>query len=92
MFSGLYAKLAAIGGIIVSFLYLLLKIETQEKKEAKREADVLKARLLFRKTRERIQKESKKELARRKAGIVKEIEKSEEEFKGLDNLTDSNDF
>ena len=67
--------------------YLKNKAEVVE-----RENDTLKARHHVVKGQAKIKRKEEKELISRKADIVKELKKSKEEFKGIDSLTDSNDF
>jgi len=96
MFSlvGLQAKAAAFGAaafVVLAFL-LRLKIVTAQRDRAKVVAETLKARHHVVKVQEKIKREEEKKLISRKADIIKQLEKPDEEFDGVDNLTDSNKF
>lgn len=96
MFSlvGLQAKAAALGAavlVILGFL-LRLKIVTAQRDKAQVVAETLKARHHVQKVQKKIKREEEKKLVSRKADIIKQLEKPDEEFNGVDNLTNSNDY
>ena len=93
-FSWLQAKLAALGAVALSIFYFVVRIQMlkNQRDKAVTVSETLKARHHVVVTQSKIKREKKKELVSRKADIVKEINKAKEEFKGLDNLTNSNDF
>ena len=93
-FSFIQAKLAALGAVALSIFYFIVRIQMLKNQRDKAEvvAETLKARHHVAVTQSKIKRKNKKELVSRKADIVKELEKSKEEFKGLDNLKNSNDF
>jgi thymidine kinase len=91
---GLKAKAAAFGAaalVVLGFL-LRLKIVTAQRDRAIVVAETLKARHHVVKVQAKIKREEEKKLISRKADIIKQLEKSDEEFDGVDNLTDSNKF
>jgi thymidine kinase len=91
---GLKAKLAVAGTALLSFLFLFLRMKSLENQRDKAVvvSETLTARHHVQKTQKKIKREEEKKLVSRRAEIIKEIEKPEEEFDGIDNLTDANDF
>jgi thymidine kinase len=55
-------------------------------------SETLTARHHTQKIQKKIKREEERKLVSRRAEIIKEIKKPEEEFEGLDNLTDANDY
>lgn len=96
MFSlvGLQAKLAVLGAALLSFfaLWVRLQIVTRSRDRAVVVAETLTARHHTIKIQQKIKREEKKKLVSLKADIREEIDKSEEDFKGLDNLNKPNKF
>ena len=92
--TGLQAKLAALGAallVVLSFFVRLQAVKNQRDK-AVQQRDVLKARHHVSRTQKKIKREEEKKLVSRRAEIVKELEKDADSFKGVDNLTNSNDY
>jgi len=91
---GIQTKLAAFGAAILSFLVLYIKLQTVKNQRDRAEvvAETLKARHHVQRVQQKIKREEKKKLVSHKADIIEEIEKADEDFKGLDNLSNPNDF
>jgi hypothetical protein len=96
LFSFLKAKtwLAAGGAALLSFLALWVKLQYVENKRevAERKADTLKAQLHQAKVRKKILKEQKEKFVSRTAEIAAQLEKEDEDFTGVDVLSDPNKF
>lgn len=94
MLLGLKAKLAAVGLFLVSLSALILRLTYLKNKadRLERVTDTLKARHNAEQVRKKVIKKEKERLVSRRAEIVKEIEKDDKEFKGIDNLSNPNDF
>ncbi len=94
MLGGLQAKLYAFGAAVLGVLFLMLRIEALKNKNERLTtvAETLKARQHVEKQQKKIKREEEKKLVSRKAELIKELEKEGDEFKGVDNLTNSNDF
>lgn len=88
------AKLYAAGAIALAVLgfFVRLKVVTAQRDRAVVVADTMKARVHVQQTQKKIAREEKKRLVSRRADIIREIQKDEENFKGLDNLNKPNDF
>ena len=85
----LYAILGSVLAVLgVTSVYFKNKAERLQ-----REKDTLKATVNAERVRKKIEKKERIELSQRESEIKKEIEKKDEEdFNGIDNLTDSNDW
>lgn len=94
MLLGLKAKLASVGLFLVSLSALILRLKYLKNKSDRLErvADTLKARHNAEQVRKKVIKKEKERLVSRRAEIVKEIEKDDKDFKGVDNLSNPNDF
>lgn len=94
MFVGLQAKLYTVGAAIIGVLFLMLRIEGLKNKNKKLTtvAETLKARQHVERVQKKIKREEKKRLVSRKADIVNQLKKKREEFEGLDNLNNPDDF
>lgn len=94
MWVGLQAKLAAAGAIALAVLavFVRLKVVTHQRDKAVVVAETLKARVHVQKVQKKIAKKEKEKLVSRRADIIKEIKKKDEDFTGLDNLNNPNDF
>lgn len=81
------------GAALLSFLALYLKLQYVESKRDKAEVRVetLKAQLHSERMRKKIIKESKEKYVSRTAEIAAQLEKKDEEFTGIDVLTNPND-
>lgn len=90
---GLKAKLAAFGLFIVSLSALILRVKFLKNKAERleRTADTLKARHAAEQTKKRMIKKEKERLVSRRADIVKEIKKDDEEFTGVSTLGEGSD-
>jgi hypothetical protein len=91
---GLQAKAAAIGAAVLVVLGFLLRLKmvTHQRDKAKVVAETLKARHHVAVVQKKIKREEEKKLLKELSSIEKEIEKDDDEFQGVDNLTNSNDF
>lgn len=94
MLAGFQAKLYTLGAAIIGVLFLMLRIEGLKNKNEKLTtvAETLKARQHVEKIQKKIKREEKKELVSRKADIVKALKKKREDFEGLHNLNNPDDF
>ena len=94
MLVGLQAKLAALGAALLIILAAIarFKVVKHQRDRAVQVAETLKARHVFRKKTDKIKREEKVKLVSRRAEIIKEISKDEKDFKGVDNLSNPNDF
>jgi len=91
---GLQAKLMALGAALLAVLafFTRLQVVKNQRDKAQQQRDVLKARHHVAVVQKKIKRKNEKELSKKKVEIRKEISKPKEEFKGVDNLTDSNDY
>jgi hypothetical protein len=90
---GLKAKLAAFGLALVSLSALLLRVNYLKHKadRLERTADTLKARHAAEQTKKRLIKKEKERFVSRRADIVREITKPDEEFEGVKSLGEGTD-
>ena len=95
MFSwvGIQAKLAVAGAFALAVLAVVtrLKVLKHQRDRARGTAAILTARAIVQKTNQKIKREEEGQLLKELASIEKELEK-DEDFQGVDNLTDSNKF
>lgn len=92
MFGTLKLWIASIGAALVGALMLWVKVLRKQRDEARRARDLLEAGRAAEKEKDRIIKEEEEKTISRTAKLIREIkEKNGEEYKGADNLTDSND-
>ncbi len=82
------AKLAAfgVGLLAIAALFTRLSFLKNQNERLERVADTLKARSKAETVRKKIIKKEKERLVSRKADIAAEIEKSDEDFTGIDSL------
>jgi len=94
MFVGLQAKLMAFGAAVLGVLTLLLRMKVLKKQrnKARKQTDVLKARHQVIKQKRVIKRKEQERLVSRRADLKKELDKEGEDFKGVDNFSDPNDF
>jgi hypothetical protein len=90
----LKAKGMMIGGIVLAALafFVRLKIVTAQRDKAQAKADSLGAALHVEHVRKKIIKEIGKEEVLRREDLLKEIKKDDKDYKGIDSLTNSNDW
>ena len=88
---GLKAKLAGLGALLLVVLgfFVRLKIVTAQRDSAVINAEVLKRRVIQHKQSQKIIRDEAVKLHSRTASIAKEIEKEDEDFEGIDSLTNS---
>ncbi len=93
MFAGLQAKLAIVGTALVGLAALILRLNylKSQNKRLKVVRDTLVARQKAEATKKRIVKEEKKKVISRRAEIIKELKKSDEEFTGIKSLKEGTD-
>lgn len=84
----------AIGAAILIVLAAIgrMQVLKNQRDKAKMERDVLKARVHVQRVNKKIKKEEKVKLSSRRADLKKELSKKKEEFEGVSNFTDPNDF
>lgn len=91
MFSSLKLWIAGIGSALVAGLVLYLKMLKKQRDSARRARDILLAGRAANRKKEKVIKEEEEKTTSRRAKLIRDIkEKEDEEFKGSDNLTDSN--
>lgn len=96
MFSllGFKAKAAAFGAAALTILAFVvrLKFVTMQRDEATKVAETLKHRNKVIVDQRKIKREEEKQLLGELSKIKEEIEKPDEEFEGLENFNEPNDF
>ena len=92
MFSGLRMWIGAIGSALLGGLFLWAKALKAQRNAARKERDVLLAGRDAERKKDIIIKEEGKKLSSRRAKIIKDLDKEREEYEGVDNLTDPNDY
>lgn len=93
MLSQLKLWLYAILGSVLAVLGATSVYYRGKAKKVEQQRDTLKATVNAERVRKKIEKEHKRDLEEIERKIKKEIKKKDEkEFKGIDNLTDSNDW
>ena len=88
----LKAKLIALGAAILSGLAFFVRFQSvkNQRDKARLRAEIAEAQVHQQKIRNRIIKEGKEKYVSRRVEIMRELEKEEEEFKGIPSLTDPN--
>ncbi len=92
MFSSLKMYLWFAVSLIIGALTLGAVTFKKQRDQAVLERDIAKATTNANRVKARIEREEKAKQVSRRAEIVKEARKTNEEFKGSSNLTDSNDW
>lgn len=94
MFVGLQAKLYSIGAALLAGLAFFVRFQAvkNQRDKAVMERDVLKARSHVAIQQKKIKRKEEERLVSHSADIVKELNKKKEEWKGIDNLKDPNDY
>ena len=83
----------AILGAVLAVLGVTSVYYREQAKRQRAKADTLKATVHAERVRKRIEKEYKRDLGEIERKIKKEVKKKDDkDFKGVDNLTDSNDW
>lgn len=92
MLKGLQAKLYLLGAAVMAVLatWARMKFLKAKADKATIKANLLEATILSERVKKRIIKEQKKKEFTRRDELLKELKKSDEDFKGIDNLTNSN--
>lgn len=90
----LKSKAALVGAALLYVLALLTRLQYLKNKANKQEqrANLLDARLTLSKVQKKISKEVSKDTEKKKEKIKKEVGKDAQDFKGLDNLSDPNNY
>lgn len=80
------------GAALLSILAMFIRIKTLEyqKEKAEVRAETLKAQLVQQKVRRKIIKENKEKQVSRSRDIAVQLEKNDEDFTGIDVLSDPN--
>lgn len=88
------SKLALLGAGLLTVLALFVRYQSvkNQRDRYKQQSEILRSRSVVEQNQKKIVREEKKKQVSRKAELVKELNKSKEEFKGLDNLNNPNDF
>lgn len=88
----LQTKLYTAGAFALAVLafFVRLRFVTAQRDRAQIEADTLKAALHVQVVRKKIIKDISKEEYDRRVILLKELKKDDKDFKGIDNLTNSN--
>lgn len=94
MFTWLTAKLYGVGAAALIVLAAIGRMQMLKnaRDNARKERDTLKARVHVNKVNKMIKKEEKKVLFSRREELKKELSKKKEDFEGVKNFTDPNDF
>jgi hypothetical protein len=98
MLSLLWTKLSknlyVIGTAVLGVLAVVLRMQSLKKgrDRARDRAEILEATIHAERVKKQIIKEKEEEARSRRADLIKELNKEGEEFEGVDNLTDSNDY
>ena len=92
MLKGLQAKLALVGAAILAALAAWGRMRWLKEKASRAEvaSKRMEATLLAERVKKEVIKEEKKKEYSRRAVLLKELKKDDKDFKGLDNLSDSN--
>jgi len=92
MFLGLKARLYAFGAALLAAITVVLRLQALERQRdlARTEADTLRVRHSVIQEQKKIKRKEEKRLVSHKAELIKDLKK--EDFDGIDNLTDSNDY
>ena len=92
MFKGIQSKLYMVGAALMAFLAVWARMKFLKSKVNKLEikSHMLEATVLAERTKKRIIKERKKREFTRRDELYKELKKNDEDFKGIDNLSNSN--
>ena len=91
---GLKSKLYLVGAFLVAALGVLARVAflKQARNKAEEKVEVLKAQAHANKIKSKIVKEESSKLSLKESEIKEKVEKKGENFEGVDNLTNSNDF
>ena len=87
-------NLYVIGAALAGLAYAVLRILAlkRAKNKAEDQVDILKTTIHAERVKKEIIKEEEKKRVSRRADLLKELEKEGEDFKGLDNLNNPNDY
>lgn len=90
----LKAKLAALGAALLAVLYFFIRFQSvkNQRDVAVIKADTLAARAKQEEVKKKIRKEKEENVVSHRVELLKDLEKSDEEFKGSSNLSNSNDW
>jgi hypothetical protein len=92
MFSTLKLWGAAAGAAVIAGIVVALKVLKGQRDRARRARDTLRATIGAKKRAEMSGRRSAELLRKEEKKIEEEVEKPDEDFKGIDNLSDSNDY
>lgn len=84
--------LAAAGAVLLALLTFRMKMLKSSLEQAREDNLILNASANAHRKKEEVIKEEEKKQVSRRADLVKELEKEGEDFKGLDNLNNPNDY
>ncbi len=83
---------AAAAAMLVAGLVIASKVLKGQRDRARKSRDTLRATIGAKKRAEMSKRRSEEEMRKEITKIEEEVEKPDEDFKGIDNLTDSNDY
>ena len=92
MLSQVKLWLIAGGTALLAGLAVIAKVLKAQRDSAREAVDTLKGTIKAEKKTKEVVKKEKERLVSRRADLKKEIEKDDEDFEGLDNLRDPNDY
>lgn len=83
-----------VGALLTAVLAVIARVMFLKtaRDKARDESERLRAQAHANRIKSKIVKEEKKKLSLKESNIIKQVKKEGEEFEGLDNLTDSNDW
>jgi hypothetical protein len=84
--------LAAAGAVLLALLTLRMKMLKASLEKAREDNKILEASRNAHRKKEEVIKEEEANRVSRKAELIKELEKEGEDFEGLNNLNNPNDF
>jgi hypothetical protein len=84
--------LYGIGAALLAALAFFAKTFKTQRDNAREKVDILKTSAHAERVKKEVIKEEEKKIVSRRADLIKELEKEGEDFKGLDNLNNPNDY
>lgn len=94
LWARLTKNLYVIGALVLSVLAVIGRMQflKNSRDRAELKADTLRATVHAERVKKEVIKEEEKRLSSRRASLIKELKEEGENFEGVDNLTDSNDY
>lgn len=90
----LKSKAYAIGAALLAIIAFFARFQMvkNQRDKAKEQADIVKTQLHVEKVKKEIERKEKKKLSSQEESIKEEVKKKDEDFTGLDNLNNPNDW